>query len=108
MAATARALAEGNPAFGGCVKVLQQPVETVQLGQIGGERVDVLVSEPLGTLLFNERMIESYLFARDNFLKPGGTTEVSRTCRSVAGSLMTISGRMWFLPHISCQVNTSL
>lgn len=72
MAATARALAEGNPEFGERVQVLQQPVETLQLNQIGGERVDVLVSEPLGTLLFNERMIESYLFARDNFLKPGG------------------------------------
>lgn len=34
--------------------------------------VDVLVSEPLGTFLFNERMVESYLYARDAFLKPGG------------------------------------
>lgn len=72
MAATARALAEGNPAFGERVQVLQQPVETLELSQLGNEKVDVLVSEPLGTLLFNERMIESYLFARDNFLKPGG------------------------------------
>lgn len=36
------------------------------------ERVDVLVSEPMGTLLVNERMIESYIYARDAFLKPGG------------------------------------
>jgi hypothetical protein len=35
--------------------------------------VDVLVSEPMGTLLVNERMIESYLYARDRHLKPGGT-----------------------------------
>jgi histone-arginine methyltransferase CARM1 len=34
--------------------------------------VDVLVSEPMGTLLVNERMIESYLYARDRHLKPGG------------------------------------
>ena len=26
----------------------------------------------MGTLLVNERMIESYLYARDKFLKPGG------------------------------------
>ena len=32
----------------------------------------MLVSEPMGTLLLNERMIESYLHARDRFLKPGG------------------------------------
>lgn len=34
--------------------------------------MDVLVSEPMGTLLVNERMLESYLYARDKFLKPGG------------------------------------
>jgi len=28
------------------------------------EPVDVLVSEPMGTMLYNERMIESYLIAR--------------------------------------------
>ena len=33
---------------------------------------DVLVSEPMGTLLLNERMLESYVFARDTLLKPGG------------------------------------
>lgn len=26
----------------------------------------------MGTLLVNERMIESYVYARDKFLKPGG------------------------------------
>ena len=36
------------------------------------KQVDVLVSEPMGTLLVNERMIESYVYARDKFLKPGG------------------------------------
>lgn len=35
-------------------------------------QVDVLVSEPMGTLLVNERMIESYIYARDHHLKPGG------------------------------------
>ena len=37
-----------------------------------GEKVDVLISEPMGTLLVNERMLETYLYARDHFLKPGG------------------------------------
>ena len=36
------------------------------------EKVDVMVSEPIGIFLFYERMIESVLFARDKFLKPGG------------------------------------
>jgi len=34
--------------------------------------VDILISEPMGTLLVNERMLETYLYARDQFLKPGG------------------------------------
>lgn len=38
----------------------------------GNCQVDVLVSEPMGTLLVNERMLETYLYARDRFLKPGG------------------------------------
>jgi hypothetical protein len=33
-------------------------VEEIQLGD--GEKVDVLISEPMGTMLLNERMIESY------------------------------------------------
>jgi histone-arginine methyltransferase CARM1 len=35
-------------------------------------RVDTLISEPIGVLLVHERMIESYIEARDRFLKPGG------------------------------------
>ncbi len=29
-------------------------------------------SEPMGTLLVNERMLETYVYARKRFLKPGG------------------------------------
>lgn len=50
------------------MKVLRSKIEELE----GMERVDVLVSEPMGTLLVNERMLETYLFARDHFLKPGG------------------------------------
>jgi histone-arginine methyltransferase CARM1 len=35
-------------------------------------KVDTLISEPIGVLLVHERMIESYIVARDRFLKPGG------------------------------------
>ena len=30
------------------------------------------MSEPLGTFLLNERMLETYIIARDTFLKKGG------------------------------------
>lgn len=51
------------------MEVVKGRVEEITLP----EPVDVLVSEPMGTLLVNERMLETYLFARDRFLvKSGG------------------------------------
>ena len=35
------------------------------------EQVDTIISEPMGYMLFNERMLESYLHAK-KWLKPGG------------------------------------
>ena len=51
------------------ITVLHSKIEDLDLQ---GEQVDVLISEPMGTLLVNERMLETYLHARDHFLKPGG------------------------------------
>ena len=50
------------------MQVVAGKIEELQ----GLPQVDVLVSEPMGTLLVNERMLETYLYARDHFLKPGG------------------------------------
>jgi len=36
------------------------------------EKVDIIISEPIGFLLVHERMLESYAAARQRFLKPGG------------------------------------
>ena len=67
MATKAAKLASGN-GLDGVVEILHQRVEDVKLDA----RVDVLISEPLGIALVNERMLESYLRARDSLLKPGG------------------------------------
>jgi SAM-dependent methyltransferase len=64
MAAKAEKLAAGN-GLQGVVTVLNQKVEEVTLD----ERVDVLISEPLGIALVNERMLESYLHARDKLVR---------------------------------------
>jgi hypothetical protein len=50
------------------VTVIRGKVEEVVLP----EKVDVIVSEPMGFMLVHERMLESYIAARDLFLKPGG------------------------------------
>jgi hypothetical protein len=55
--------------LGARIEVVQAKVEDLDLH---GEVVDVLISEPMGTLLVNERMLETYLHARDHLLAPGG------------------------------------
>lgn len=52
------------------VVVIPGKVEEVTLP----EQVDVIISEPMGYMLFNERMLESYLHAK-KFLKPSGEEE---------------------------------
>ena len=50
------------------IHVVQSKVEDAELP----EKVDVIVSEPLGFLLVHERMLEAFVTARDHFLKPTG------------------------------------
>ena len=58
-------LIDGNPHLKDVVVVVPGKVEEVNIP----EPVDVLISEPMGTMLYNERMIESYLIARDRFMR---------------------------------------
>ncbi|XP_028751665.1 probable histone-arginine methyltransferase 1.4 isoform X2 [Neltuma alba] len=68
MAEYARKLIAGNPMLGQRITVIKGKVEDVELP----EKADILISEPMGTLLVNERMLESYVIARDRFLSPEG------------------------------------
>ncbi|XP_026659622.1 probable histone-arginine methyltransferase CARM1 isoform X2 [Phoenix dactylifera] len=68
MAEYARKLVSGNPLLGQRITVVKGKVEEVELP----EKADILISEPMGTLLVNERMLESYVIARDRFLGPSG------------------------------------
>ncbi|KAJ3363149.1 hypothetical protein GGF32_004720 [Allomyces javanicus] len=52
------------------VTVVQSKVEDIKEEL---PKVDVIISEPIGVLLFHERMLESFVYARDKYLKPGGT-----------------------------------
>lgn len=70
MAQVEVAIAESNRFPDTNITILNRAVEEIG-GEIG-EKVDVLVSEPLGEFLLHERMVESYLHARDRFLRPGG------------------------------------
>ncbi|CAG8449721.1 14264_t:CDS:2 [Acaulospora colombiana] len=52
------------------IEVIQAKIEDPDLPI---PKVDTIISEPIGVLLIHERMLESYIFARDKYLKPGGT-----------------------------------
>ena len=73
MAACARLLVAGNN-MEGVIDVLECAVEDTQLEQ----KVDIIVSEPIGFLLVHERMLESFVKARDMYLRPGGLMMPSR------------------------------
>ncbi|TPX30831.1 hypothetical protein SmJEL517_g05697 [Synchytrium microbalum] len=59
-----------NPYLRNRIQVIPSKIETPNLPI---PKVDTLISEPIGVFLVHERMIESYLIARDRYLKPGGT-----------------------------------
>ncbi|XP_039128696.1 probable histone-arginine methyltransferase CARM1 isoform X1 [Dioscorea cayenensis subsp. rotundata] len=68
MAEYARKLIDGNPSLRERITVVKGKVEEIDLP----EKADILISEPMGTLLVNERMLESYVIARDRFLVSNG------------------------------------
>ena len=61
-----QALVEANK-LSDRITILAGKIEELQVP----EQVDIIISEPMGYMLFNERMLESYLHAK-KFLKPGG------------------------------------
>ncbi len=70
-AENARKLIKAN-GFEKVITVLESRIEDLTPEQIPEGKVDVIVSEPLGTFLLNERMLETYVIARELFLKPDG------------------------------------
>lgn len=56
------------------------------------EMVDVIISEPMGYMLVNERMLESFMNAR-RFLRPGGTFHVQSKSKLFFRPNVPIEGR---------------
>ena len=55
------------------IKVVSGKIEEIEIP----EQVDMIISEPMGYMLLNERMLETFLHAK-KFLKPGGKMFPSR------------------------------
>ncbi|KAJ2763414.1 hypothetical protein H4S06_000101 [Coemansia sp. BCRC 34490] len=67
----AEGLEARNGYLGGKITVINEKIEEPRLlTEI--PKVDVIISEPIGVLLVHERMLESYVYARDKFLAEGG------------------------------------
>lgn len=67
MSEFAKALVEAN-GLSDRIEVMNTKIEDLELP----EKVDVIISEPMGVLLVHERMLEPYVMARTRWLKPGG------------------------------------
>jgi len=81
----ARQIAEKN-GFGSVITYLHGDMETLQLpADIVDGKVDIIVSECFGYFLLYESRIDSYLVARDRFLKPGGLLFPDHASIHVAG-----------------------
>lgn len=88
------------------IVVIPGKVEEVSLP----EQVDIIVSEPMGYMLFNERMLESYLHAK-KYLRPGGECPCwhgawhqGRTHRGPFGAPLAATQRaqLWFSSPLAC------
>jgi len=71
MAKSAKLLVAHNK-LSDIIEVIQMKIEDITEETIKSNSIDIIISEPLGTYLFNERMLETYVIARDRFLKPRG------------------------------------
>jgi 2-polyprenyl-3-methyl-5-hydroxy-6-metoxy-1,4-benzoquinol methylase len=67
VAEAAKALVEANN-LSDKIIVIKGKVEEISIP----EKVDVIISEPMGFMLVHERMLESFVAARDRFLSPKG------------------------------------
>lgn len=73
MALQCQRLVETNK-LGGRIEVIPGKIEEIELP----EHVDIIISEPMGYMLFNERMLETYLHAK-KWLRPGGAGQMFPT-----------------------------
>ena len=74
------------------IVVIPGKVEEVSLP----EQVDIIISEPMGYMLFNERMLESYLHAK-KYLRPGGEYPCWRGPFPGLGAPGPLRGSPWLL-----------
>ncbi|XP_017287804.1 protein arginine N-methyltransferase 6 [Kryptolebias marmoratus] len=87
------------------VEVIRGTVETVELP----EQVDVIVSEWMGYALLHESMLNSVLYARDRWLKPGGLILPNRAELFIAPvSDPVVEDRLYFWYNVKDQYGVDM
>eukprot|EP00798_Chlamydomonas_sp_ICE-L_P012753 gene12753-16003_t len=79
---------------GGPMSIVQGKVEEIQ--DMPVDKVDVIVSEWMGYALLFETMLDTVLYARDKYLKPGGAVLPDMATIHVAGGGAAASGSTWW------------
>ena len=92
MADMAEKLIEAND-WQDVIKVIKGKIEDIELP----EKVDVIVSEPIGFLLVHERMLESYILAREKFLNV--KTDKTQQMYPARGTIRALPFTDWQLYH---------
>lgn len=69
----------------------------METSQLPAKQFDIIVSEWMGYFLLFEGMLNSVIFARDNFLKPGGTLMPNRSSLHLCG----LGGDSYYRRYIS-------
>lgn len=67
------------------IEFVKGRLENLQLPLAEGEKVDIIVSEWMGYLLLFEGMLDSVIYARDKYLKPGGLLLPNRCTVNLVG-----------------------
>ncbi|CAL1596569.1 unnamed protein product [Knipowitschia caucasica] len=87
------------------IEVIRGTVETVEIP----EPVDVIVSEWMGYALLHESMLNSVLYARDKWLKPGGLMLPSKAELYIAPmSDPVVEDRLHFWYHVKDQYGVDM
>ncbi|XP_059391046.1 protein arginine N-methyltransferase 6 [Carassius carassius] len=87
------------------IEVIKATLETIELA----EQVDVIVSEWMGYALLHESMLNSVIFARDKWLKPGGLILPSRADLYIAPiNDLVVEGRLNFWSTVKAQYGVDM
>lgn len=67
------------------IKFVKGRIEDVELPTVTVDKVDIIISEWMGYFLLFEGMLDSVIYARDNYLKPNGLLLPNRCNISLVG-----------------------